>query len=242
VNGRPLISICMPYHENPLMLAAHYAHLKTLPDFIRGRIEVIICDDASTQYPAYHDPNCPVEVRIFRIEPPHVMWSHRCATNIAAHHASGLWLLLTDIDHIAPVDTLQHMICQIPSADPDRVYTFKRVDTRGRDIKPHPDSWLIHRDMWDNIGGWDERFRGRYGQNARIWDRVRHFAGEPYTLNYPLKLFSRAEIADADTPDEHRGDRVTDKYVLGRLARELRRNGTFFQSHQLTVPYKEVLS
>lgn len=237
---RPILSVCFPYHNQPAMLAVQHDHFRNIPKWVADAIEVVVCDDASDK-PARHDPRAQVDTRVFRIRPPHIAWSHRCATNIAAHHATGDWLLLTDIDHIVENKTLQHLVAALDTYDTERVYTFRRRDRGGNYIKPHPDTWLIHRDMWARIGGWDERYRGLYGQNARIWERVRKHAGEPFPLPFDLVLYTRDIVPDASSPPEMYDSRADDKTEIHRLRRQFKRAGTFFESHQLTAPYDEVM-
>lgn len=237
---RPILSVCFPYHNQPAMLAVQQDHYRNIPKWVADEIEVVVCDDASDK-PARHDMKARVDTRIFRIDPPHVQWSHRCATNICAHHATGEWLLLTDIDHVIENKTLQYLVVGLSAFDPDKVYTFRRRNWVGQYVKPHPDTWLIHRSMWKKIGGWDERYRGLYGQNARIWDRVRHHAGEPVPTLYDVVLYTRDIVPDASSPPEMYDNRPADKTEIDRLRREFRRAGTYFDSHQLTVPYSEVM-
>lgn len=232
------LSICLAYHNNPQMLERQFREWGRLPLWVATNMEVVICDDASDE-PAQYDKFVQVpETRIFRIRPPHIRWSHRCATNIAAHHARGEWLLITDIDHVVPNETLQHLMGMV--LDPDTVYTFWRRDARGEQIKAHPDSWYIHRDKWDRIGGWDERYRGYYGQNANIWRRVRHFAGEPVPLPLYLQVYGSEDVPDAETPSDKRGGRLEDKAAIHALARAFRAAGTFYDSHKLTAKYDGV--
>lgn len=225
----------MAYHNNPGMLSHQYAEWRRLPLWVARETEAVICDDASVNeafYPYQYDGP---RVRIFRIPPPHVKWSHRCATNIAVRHAAYEWLLLTDIDHVVPSETLQTLIGA--KLRHDQVYTFARRNTRGAAIKPHPDSWLIHRTMWTKLGGWDERYRGYYGQNADIWRRVRNFAGEPVPLPLDLIHYTRDDIPDASSPPDYRENKHPDKAAIMVLRKQFRRAGTFFDSHQMTVPY-----
>jgi len=233
---KPQISLCIPFHNNHSMLAHQRVEWARLPQWVEKSIEIVLVDDAS------ETPIKSEGERVFRIDPPHVPWSHRCATNIAAHEARGDWLLLTDIDHVVPNETLQELIGMTRCFDKQLVYYFSRRDARGRPIKHHPDSWLFHRDTWARIGGWDERYRGLYGQNARHWDRVRHFCGEPVLLPLELVLIESAQIADASSPADYYKERAEQKVQIHALRRQFRNDGTYFASHQLTVPYRAIES
>lgn len=223
------------------MLREHYSVMLRYSFLLASRVELVVCDDASDA-PAFHPvAECPVDVRVFRIDPPHVPWSHRCATNIAAHHARGDWLLLTDIDHVLTPAAATALVGFLDVLDPGTVYLLERRSLQGTpNPKRHPDTWLIHRDAWRRMGGWDERYRGYYGQNARHWERVRHWFGEPVPLPVELTEYTRKDILDASSPPEAYGDRLTHKTQLHQLRREFRAAGTLFASHQLTVPYTEI--
>ena len=239
---RPVaFSLVMPFHNNPTMLDAHYAHLHELPEEIARGLEVSICDDASNDgeraLPPYVRIGVPVIVH--RIPPPHVPWSHRCATNIAAHESTGNWLLVTDIDHIVPLETWRWLMDRErrPLLRTDRAYTFTRRNLDGTPYKRHPDSWLFHRSLWETIGGYDTRYRGHYGQNAPFEQRVAHHAiieGLPV----PLVRVTRDDIPDASERVLTRKSRET-RAAVSSLRTKFAIDGTFYQ-HQPLVPYEKV--
>ncbi len=235
--SRPKISICIAHHNAHVMLRAQYSRLGSYSPKIMQHVELVVCDDAS-DYAPIHPWHYTIQGKLFRIRPPHVRWSHRCATNIAAFEASGAWLLLTDVDHIVPSATLQYLI-DAP-LNGNIVYTFGRVSPSGEVMKSHPDSWLIHRTLWKEIGGWDERYRGYYGQNGNIWRRIRWHAGEPHEVPVHLVRFTNADVPDAEQPEAMRQNRLADKAVVNGMRKRFVRAGTFYDSHQLTAPYDRV--
>lgn len=220
----------MPYHNAPLMLARHVYNCEGLPDYLREAVEVVVCDDASDTpiRPPGGFSTC--RLQLFRIPPPHVRWSHRCATNVAAHNARGEWLLITDIDHVVPTVTWKQLAARYRSGElrADMVYNFRRHNTDGSEYKPHPDSWLIHRSMWRKIGGYDTRYRGHYGQNAAFQDRVAHHAGQVHTLYESLTRITRDDIADASMPVEFGRKDPKDRVIIGGLRAKFRSNGTYY--------------
>lgn len=237
----PIFSLVMPYHAAPRMLARHGKEWTAIPRRLRDHIEAVVCDDASPGEPIYlPDPGEPL-FTLLRIPPPHIRWSHRCATNVAASHARGQWLLITDIDHVVPVDTwnaLDRYEAQ-GTLDPSRVYTFERVNTDYSPYKPHPDSWLIHRTMWAKIGGYDTRYRGHYGQNMPFKMRVRHHAGDTIQLDWPLLRFTREEISDASMPVEFGRKTPEDRHAVADMAMRFQAAGTFYQPGEI-VPHVQV--
>ncbi len=240
----PTFSLVMPYHSAPVMLRRHgsewyeLSHMRSLAELV----EVVICDDASPEpirpfnFSADDDPR----VRLFRIEPPHIRWSHRCATNVAASHARGEWLLITDIDHVVPVGTW--MLLAAMHADgrlrEGVVYTFERENADGTPYKPHPDSWLIHRKMWEQMGGYDTRYRGLYGQNQPFKERV---AAHARVQSLPLHLirYSRGDVADASMPEEFGRKCEADRQGIAKLRSQFLADGTFLKPGEV-VPHVQV--
>ena len=225
-------SVCLPYHDNPLMLKAQYIMLAGAP----ADVELIVCDDASPAPPPWPHVS-QLNVRLFRIEPPHIPWSHRCATNIAAHHASGDVFLITDIDHMVPRETWKYLNVMAPLRDGE-VCTFGRRNMDGSEYKPHPDSWLMTRHTWDTIGGYDTRYRGHYGQNMPFIERVRALATDIRQLSVPLVRVSRDEIPDASTRDLTRKSDAA-RQAIHALRTKFRAEKTFLRPGDI-VPHIEL--
>lgn len=228
---RPVFSVVMPYHNNPGMLAKHYEAFRAWPEDVKRAVEIVICDDASDEptFPYTYPYGAVVlpSVRRFRIPPPHIPWSHRVATNVAAHEARGYWLVVTDIDHVVPLETWRYLMDDgRPTLRTDTAYRFERRNADGTPYKSHPDSWLFHVSLWAQIKGYDERYRGHYGQNMPFIERVAHYAPTE-TLPVPLIRFSRDDIPDAServltrkSPEARR--------AIADLRSKFKREGTFY--------------
>lgn len=243
---RPVVSVIMPYHNNPGMLFQHWAHIASLPDDVRRAIELVICDDASEQPatgPGWDERLSGVPISIFRVPPPHVPWSHRVATNIAAKHARGSFFLVTDMDHIVPLRTWRFLLrvpCEgaRPLLHTDRAYQFLRENADGSTYKPHPDSWLFHCSLWEKTKGYDERYRGHYGQNMPFIERVNHYT-KIETLPVPLIRYSRDDIPDAServltrkTPEA--------REAIRRLRSKFASEGSFYEDTRGSAAYERV--
>lgn len=233
-------ALCMPYWNNPQMLLEHYRVLTALcqrnPQAHR-QLELVICDDAS-DLPAFYDPHCPIETHIFRIRPPHVLWSQCCATNIAATRSFANWILLTDMDHVVPAETWEELFAsERDCLDPMKVYTFKRKNVDGSDYKPHPNSWLMTSRMWEKTKGHDERYRGFYNQDHAFRKRVEHVAGETAELPLHLIRVGRETIPDASCQPEHRANRERDKQEVAKLRAAFNADCTFYADTRFSAPY-----
>lgn len=235
---RIAFSVCMPYHDNPCMLAHHYAHLRSLPQYILDSIEMVVCDDVS-ELPIPTPTGLDDTVRLYRIPGPHIPWSHRVASNIAAHEARGFWFIMTDMDHVVPLETWRALgDVYRGKLRTDRAYTFTRRNADGAPYKPHPDSWLIHCSLWETIGGYDERYRGHYGQNYAFIERVRHHAIIDQ-LPVPLVRYSRDDIADASERVLTRKG-TDDKAIIAAKRRQYMRDGTFYDDTRGSQPYGRI--
>ncbi|MGH7807691.1 MAG: glycosyltransferase [Thermodesulfobacteriota bacterium] len=86
-------------------------HWNKIPHEILKEIEVIVTDDCSPNYPAidYVVPVRQFQMRLYRIK-KNVRWDQTAAKNIGAYEAKEGWLLLTDMDHLIPAETLQYLI------------------------------------------------------------------------------------------------------------------------------------
>lgn len=196
------VTFIYPYYENPQFLAEQRATWCAYPEFLLRQVDFIVVDDGSPEHPLEaelrHD-SAPGRLRAFRVGVD-CRWNWLAARNIGAHHASDGWLLLTDMDHVVPAETLAAVL--YGSHDPGTIYGFDRAEHTGAAIQPHPNSWLMTREMFWRVGGYDERLSGHYGTDgdwrrrcaatakmAILTDRlVRHeFVADSSTTRYKRK-------------------------------------------------------
>lgn len=198
------LTIILPYYMNPGMLAWQMQVINEYPEAIRKRIELIVVDDAS---PLGHRAEEAIKERrieangypfkLFRILTD-LRWNWLEARNLGAHHAENEWLLLTDIDHIITADVITRLFESEVSWK--CFYTFAR--TRAVDMTPyhpHPNSYLMTKKMYWEIGGYDETFAGHYGTDG-MWRRRCEEKGKHVFLeDFPLLLIQREIQPDAST-------------------------------------------
>lgn len=259
-------TLILPYYENAGMLGEQYNHVVQLPEDVRKRLHLVICDDGSPQNPAtpvvkYSNP--PVMMaggqrhvesigaeameiasfQLFRVDVD-VRWNWLTCRNIGALHARTEWLLLTDIDHLLPEATARRII-EGP-LDPARAYRFNRVDapdmkpTIGKhgERKPHPNTWLLTKTLFDRIGGYDERFSGFYGSDGEFRDRLKKHAGEPIILPEVMIRVPREVVPDASTTRYGRKEEQDRAGIQAARARIAKEGG---RPHRLTFPYRRIV-
>ena len=154
--------------------------------------------------------------------------------------------------------TLRKVLALLPLARRE-VITFGRVDapaepawgaedwpefarTRRPDgsLKPHVNSFVIERDHYKELGGYDESFTGIYGCDQEFRTRLWRTATERHLEDAPLIRVDRDVIPDASTRDVERKtpDRVKAKKAV-RLGKALSGEKNVVKS--LTFNWERVL-
>ena len=236
------ITLIFPYYENPGMLVKQREHIAALPQIIRENLRVIFVDDGSPDHPVTDE-----ELGLWKgtglsafaayrmlID---VRWNWIACRNLAVSRAKTEWVLMTDIDHLLPIQTARRVMNYV--LDKRRVYRFSRVDAPDMTpYKPHPNSWLMTRRMFDRIGGYDERFSGFYGTDGEFRDRVTAQAGPPIMLDEPLVRVPREVQADASTTRYGRKE-VQDHENVPRI-REVRNSQPGWKTLRDTFPWERI--
>lgn len=227
------LTLVMPYYENASMLALHYQAWALWPNSLRNRLHVIIVDDGSPEAPAaaVKRPFGLPSLEIYRIKQDRP-WHQHAARNLGASAAPEGWMLLTDMDHLLTPGPASWIFVQIDEGDldPGTVYMLDRVEantgepTLGKDgnPKPHPNSFVMTRDMFWRIGGYDERATGFYGTDRLFRDRAFRFAKKGH-LDAPLVRYWRDIVPDASTTTLPRKE-GRDPAVKAKALREIALN------------------
>lgn len=229
------LTVVLAYYLNPGMLAEQYARFGALSDKLRHYLRLIVVDDGSPKSPAFYR-DIGMSVEIYRIGVD-VRWNQDACRNLGVERSRTQWILLTDIDHLIP----QQTIVRVLKGDLDLrdVYRFSRVSAPDMEpYKPHPNSWLMTRFMYDKIGGYDERFAGFYGTDADFRDRVELSARNIVMLPEVLIRVPRDVIPDASTTTYGRKEEQ-DKINIERIQSE-RDETKNWKPKRLTFPWARV--
>lgn len=152
--------------------------LEYFKGFIHGHwAEVIIMDDGSDP-PIPEPPGIKYQLRIVRTDDSRP-WSQPCARNAGARIAMGRYLFMTDIDHVisrqaleaAMIFTGDKMVFPRQWAildhkyrirtEPDVLSTYGLINGKG--AGSHANTFVMRKEIFDRLGGYDESFCGKYG-------------------------------------------------------------------------------
>jgi hypothetical protein len=197
-------TLIMPYYENPDFFRKQIGFWRGLPEDLRQYMHCIIVDDGSPGHPAeqivleeFRWDRPIADFQLFRIEVD-VRWNWLAARNIGAVHASMVWVMLTDMDHVLTAEVLKTLV--YGQHDLNVIYRFSRREHSGEKIHPHPNSWFMTKAMFWKIGGYDERMSGYYGSDGYYRRRCAETA--------PIRI-----MADELVRYEKLGDSSTVKYL-----------------------------
>lgn len=235
------VTFIFPHFQNLGMLAEQQKIWASYPARLRQHLHVIVVDDCS---PKGHRPshksvvfNELASFRIFRLKDKK-RWNWLACRNLGAKQATTDWLLLTDIDHAIPAETLARLIDG--PLDAMNAYRFKRKTVTKpwpytldecTDYKPHNDTWLLSKALfsYDRSGkfvkGYDERLSGCYGTSGEFKDRVfacmqAHVMLPEVILRYPREII--ADASTSPTVYTRKGDPANDRDLQARKERRNR--------------------
>jgi len=191
---RNKFTLVMAYYENGKMLERHFKEWQTYPNF---PFKIILVDDGSRNDPAInHIKECQFPIELYRIKKD-IPWNQNGARNLGMTHSDG-WCLITDMDHLLLNKQFKKLYNL--KLNPDIHYVPGRHKADGTSYTRHPNSYIMHKDLYWKAGGYDESFSGYYGtdstfrrQLAKVSERIE--LGEQLYLT----LYGREVIKDAST-------------------------------------------
>lgn len=226
------ISVIMAYFNNPSMLQRQYDQFMSYPAHLRRAVEYIVVDDHSDYG---YGAACPVRPwdMAFQMgrQEIKVRWNQDACRNWGAFVARHPFLLLTDMDHLIPEQTIAGLTRGTWPVN--EAFRFSRVNDRTFDpYKPHPNSWFMSRTLYDRVGGYDERLAGLYGTDGDFRNRVREVQGRPISqLSLDLIRVGREHTPDASTPREYGrknpGDGATIQELIAKRGKSAPLRGVF---------------
>jgi hypothetical protein len=229
------LTLVLPYYDNPTMFVAQQQAWREYPDALKELLQVIVVDDGSPRWPArdyVRDTGVPLSLYRTLVD---VRWNWIFCRNLAMSKATTEWVLMTDIDHVMPTKVLGSIVTR--KLDARVAYRLSRVDApKMTPYKPHPNTWLMTRMLFDVVGGYDETFSGYYGTDGDFRRRVERVA-RIVVLPDEMIRYERSVIADASTTTYTRKEQKDRENVV-RIVQE---RGSGWRPKRLSFPYEQQL-
>lgn len=150
------------WNPQPRTIEEHLNTWRSCPEELRKRFEVIYVDDHSTP-PVKIEPDFDMNLTVARIKDD-IYWNICGAKNLGCHIANGSWLLTTDQDHLPFDHTDIERAIDVRKHGSNTVYFMDRLRPDGSDRgKVHPNSFIVKKDDFWRLGGYDEDFSGNRG-------------------------------------------------------------------------------
>lgn len=240
------LSIIYPYYDNPGMLALQYGVWATYPEDLKPKCEVILVDDGSPNSPAIDvtRPEGLPRLRIYRVKMD-TPWHQHGARNLGAKEADGQWLFMSDMDHVLPPSSLRKLF---ECVNGGKIYTFARLDSwtmqptlrEGGGLRLHPNTFAMTRELYWQIGGYDEDYCGLYGTDALFRERAYKVAQERWLSDVPVLRYTRDIIPDASTRTLKRKE-GRDPNAKEKIAAQKFAEGRANEVKVLAFPWERVL-
>jgi hypothetical protein len=226
------------YYNNPLMFKRQVEEWATYPDEIKERLKIYITDDCSDKKPLSDVLKFPdkIEGHGYYITKK-VQWNWIAGRNIGANKADTKWLLLTDIDHVVTKESVIKIFDVLDTLDPSKFYFMTRVMADGSAKGNHTNSYLMTRELFWMIGGYDEDLSGLFfwtlcEYHRRAFGRVRNHP----VLDITLTCFTNDEISDSNNISTFTRDKNRDRMLLARIKKNKQGNSIKVMS----FPYIEL--
>lgn len=200
------VTVAMPYYDNPSMLRLHLETWAGFPAELRDQLRFILVDDASPNSPAepvIRAAKFDGDIRLYRISED-IPWRWDGARNLAADQMPDGPMLITDMDHLLDRKNASRLLAM--EVRPDTHYVPARVNADGSAKPAHPNSWIMQRSLYWEIGGYDERFSSYYGKDAVFRKRAMAVSRRVELKDLKLILYGRHVVPDASTTSFGRKD------------------------------------
>lgn len=135
----------------------------TYPADVLDRVHFVIVDDGSPL--PYEVPSVDLNLTWLRITED-IPWNNPGARNLGVTYAKSDKIVISDIDHELPADTLRHIV-ERPECGRD-FFKLYRVYPDGSVRAGHPNLFVMSRARFMRLWGYDEDFCGHYAHDD-VW-------------------------------------------------------------------------
>lgn len=217
------LTIIMAIYGQPQMLTEQITTIRSYSFNLRSRLNLVIVDDCGTppvdpDHAAFLHTLCN-SVKLFRIEKD-IPWNQMGARNLGMQHSSG-WCLMIDPDMVFDADIMARMVQAAEKMQRGQVakYGLKHKSSGKLDMSS-PNTYLIHRDDFFAVGGYDESYAGHKGwSDVELLDVLRSCYKLQMRPDLFANFYSQKDIADAAVTTLDRSTKHNRKLRLKNVAK-----------------------
>jgi len=166
------LSLVVPYYNSSNVIPRKFEEWQEYDEDVRNCLEIVIIDDGSPTETSFenHWIDTNLNIKLYKINVD-IPWNECGANNLGFKMATNPWIFRSDVDWYIPNNTMRHMMNLNLSEDsyyvfPGREYTTKTVLASPYNI------YVMHKNTFWRVGGYDEDCRGYYGSDLTFRHRV----------------------------------------------------------------------
>jgi hypothetical protein len=154
-----MLTLVYSYYNSIKAIEIQIDNWSRYPLELMRKLHFILIDDCS-ESKADLKISFPINLVLLRVTDS-IPWNQPGAKNLGFKLAKTDWVFTSDIDHVLLPEMGEKLIEL--KKDKQTVYYFSRLTDKGESRNSHPNSFLIHKDVFWELGGYDEDFCGHYG-------------------------------------------------------------------------------
>jgi glycosyltransferase involved in cell wall biosynthesis len=164
------------YNDGKERISLQFEAWETYPDWVWDAVDVVLIDDGSdpsleSHYPKDNGLN--FNLKIYRIKED-LRYNLPGAWNLGFNAANTDWVYAFDSDHIHTKENFIKVLTEL-DAQSDCYYQLERrrhtsIEKRKRPGRMATGSWLVLKEYWTAVDGFDEDLTGERSQSWGYWE------------------------------------------------------------------------
>jgi hypothetical protein len=188
--------------DNLTIIYTYYGQKERIEGILKEKhpkARMVIVDDCSPE-----PLECPTGVDCYRIEDD-IPWNQPGARNLGFQESEG-WIVCADIDHLITKENVEDILKL--KKEKGTVYYLGREDNNSWNV------YLIHKDDFEKVGGYDEDFCGHYGyDDIDFLIRCREKLKVEEARDIKVKVYAKESSSKLERNTEHNRKLLEQKYA-----------------------------
>lgn len=226
------ISLVIPYYKTENIIPKKFEEWQSYDEDVQNNLEIIIVDDGSPERTRFeeHWIDTNLNIKLYRITTD-IPWNECGANNLGVKVASNEWIFRSDVDWSIPNNTIKNImnieLCK------DSLYMFCGMNFVSKErVSYPPNIFVMHKETFWKIGGYDEDTRGHYGSDLSFRYRVDFVFG---IRRIPTEWFVESHV---DASKQHGLER--DPSFCYQQLEEKKQNKTVVPDSHLRFEWKQI--